>query len=335
MTARVCGLLMLACAIAAAQVQPTVTLHDKGAHFDHKDHAAQRGVTLEPCAQCHAIATDGLPEAPAALGHSPCLSAGCHASYFLAIGATKPSDPTLVDRATAFCLGCHDTPDGRAPKPTSKPPWNTALRSFEAEREWHVEMPHFDHVVKDRERTDCKSCHLTGDATAATPWALVPGTPGHQQCGVCHNASDPVLRMDRCEGCHKAGARASYLGDSREAIDVRACDSEGYLDRVAKLAAKGKTTPVPCFKHERQDHRVTIASGKPVEVECVSCHYMINDKARWAGRRYETLVDLHRNPIIDNRQNEEHKSCSTGNACHAVDLAANKCELCHAGRNAF
>ena len=331
----------LAVAQPAPPAPPPLGRTDKGTHFDHKDHG-KRGIKLEPCTQCHPIADTGMPMPPAALGHSPCLNSGCHATYFLATAAARAKDPTLGARATAFCLGCHDTPDGKAPTPASKPPWNTALRSFEAEREWHVEMPHYDHVAKDRERADCKTCHVTADAKAPTPWALVPGTPGHQQCGGCHDAHDPVLKMDQCEHCHKQGARVAYLGKSRPEVDVRACDSEGYLSALADSAAKHKP-PRPCFKHEREAHRIVFKNGKPavddggkpIEVQCMTCHYMVGDKARWGGHHYETLADLHKSPIIDNRQNEEHASCSSGGACHSADIATNKCQLCHAERSAF
>jgi hypothetical protein len=329
-------------ALAFAQPAPRPsTPKDKGSHFDHRDHLT-RGLKLAPCTQCHPMADTGLPMPPAALGHFPCLSAGCHATYFVPSAAARAKDPTLDARATAFCLGCHDTPDGKSPTPASKPPWNTALKSYEAEREWHVEMPHYDHVAKGSERTDCKSCHVTGDARAASPWALVPGTPGHAQCGVCHDANDPVLKMDQCEHCHKQGARAAYLGKSRAGVDVRACDSEGYAKYLADSVARHEPPP-PCFKHEREAHRIVFKNGKPVvdgarkpvEVECMTCHYMVGDKARWGGHRYDSLADLHKSPIIDNRQNEEHASCSSGGACHTADLANNKCTTCHVERNAF
>jgi hypothetical protein len=332
----------LACvgALALAQPTPQVTPHDKGTHFDHKDHA-KNGIKLEPCTQCHPMSDTGMPLPPAALGHSPCLSSGCHANYFLATATAKAKDPNLGVRATAFCLGCHDTPDGKAPTPISKPPWNTALKSFEAEREWHVEMPHYDHVMKGSERADCKTCHVTGDASATPPWGLVPGTPGHAQCGVCHSSHDPVLHMDQCEHCHKQGARAAYLGKSRVENDVRACDSEGYAAVVAQSAAKHKP-PQACFKHEREAHRIVfkdgkpvVDGGKPVEVQCMTCHYMVGDKSRWGSHHYETLADLHKSPVIDNRQNEEHASCSSGGACHSADIQKNKCTLCHAERSAF
>jgi hypothetical protein len=66
---------------------------------------------------------------------------------------------------------------------------------------------------------------------------------------------------------------------------------------------------------------------------------MVGDRGKWSGRRYQTLRDLHIQPIIDNAQDREHKSCGRSAACHQVDVDAArttaKCSLCHAERSAF
>jgi hypothetical protein len=66
---------------------------------------------------------------------------------------------------------------------------------------------------------------------------------------------------------------------------------------------------------------------------------MVGDRARWGGRRYESLRDLHTAPIIDNSQDREHRSCGQSAACHKVDVDAARsgarCSLCHAEKSAF
>ena len=102
-----------AVALAGPAVTPT--------HFSHADHAT-RGVDVDKCETCHGVDAGGQVLPPAALGHSPCQSAGCHASDFLGVGAkAQKADPAKYGKATAFCLGCHDSKDGTPPAPWSKP----------------------------------------------------------------------------------------------------------------------------------------------------------------------------------------------------------------------
>src|SRR4051812_45130930 len=100
-------------------------------HFSHATHAklpadkdprgssADGGPWLDRCELCHEVDGKGVVVAPAALGHSPCLNAGCHAADFLGTSErARQADPARYERAAAFCRGCHDTKDGAPP-----PPW--------------------------------------------------------------------------------------------------------------------------------------------------------------------------------------------------------------------
>jgi hypothetical protein len=136
--------------------------------------------------------------------------------------------------------------------------------------------------------------------------------------------------MEKCGLCHDKPARADYFHGTRPKIDVRACGSEGHAALEARLKHK-----VSCFRHERVEHRTADGAA----VQCAVCHYMVGDKSKWSGRRYQTLRDLHTETIIDNSQDREHKSCGRSAACHQVDVDAGragaKCSLCHAEKSAF
>lgn len=311
----VCWVLVGAVAIAGPAA-PAV-------HFSHAEHGP-RGVAIDKCETCHEVDAKGQVVAPAALGHSPCQSAKCHASDFLGVGdKTRKADPARYAKATAFCLGCHDSKDGAPPAPWQKPTTAAALQSFQSEREFHVEMNHIEHAL----RTGCRSCHVVDDKS----FALVKTAPGHAQCVACHNPQKfPAFTMTKCGVCHDKPARAEFFHGTRPKIDVRACGGEGHAALEARLHHA-----VSCFRHERVEHRTT--DGQPLS--CAACHYMVGDKTKWGGRRYQTLLDLHTETIIDNSQDREHKSCGQSAACHKVDVdaarAGAKCSLCHAEKSAF
>ena len=292
-------------------------------HFSHADHA-KRDVPIDTCETCHSVDAKGAVLAPAAKGHSPCMNVACHANDFLAAGKkTQTADPAKFAKASAFCLGCHD----QMPWPWKKPTTNAAKASFQLEREFHVEMNHYEHTQKAAQAGEsCRGCHVVDAAS----FALVTGTPGHAQCVQCHNTKDfPDFSMDKCAVCHDKPARATYFAASRPKTDVRACGSEG----AAALETKHKKK-VPCFRHERAEHRTL--DGQPVQ--CATCHYMVGDQSKWAGRRYQTLKDLHTDAIIDNSGDRQHASCGRTAACHKADVntvAGAKCQLCHAEKSAF
>ena len=285
---------------------------------------ARRPPSIDKCDGCHAVDAKGQVSAPAALGHAPCLSARCHAADFVGIGEKgRKADPERYAKSVAFCLGCHDSKDGSPPRPWAKPTVGAALRSFQYEREYHVEMNHYEHAA----RSECRTCHVVDEKS----FALAASTPGHGQCVNCHNPQKfPDFTMARCELCHDKPARAEYFKGSRPKIDVRACGSEGHAALEAKLKRA-----VSCFRHEREEHRTV--DGKPLQ--CAACHYMVGDKKAWGGRRYQSLRDLHTEAIIDNSKDREHQSCGRTAACHQADVDAGRtaarCSLCHAERSAF
>jgi hypothetical protein len=91
---------------------------------------------------------------------------------------------------------------------------------------------------------------------------------------------------------------------------------------------------VPCFKHERAEHRTL--GGNPVQ--CVTCHFIVGDRSHWAGRRYVSLADLQVNPIIWNAKDQQHESCGRVAACHKRDVdpvSGARCNLCHAEKSVF
>jgi len=308
-------------------------------HFSHADHAS-KGVVVDKCDACHAIDSKGQVLIPAAQGHSPCLEAKCHASSFLAVGAKqKAADPVAFNKAAAFCLGCHDS----VPWPWKKQEMRV-LHSFQNELEYHVEMNHYEHTQKKVPSrgsvVDCRSCH----AVDVKSFALVTGAPGHAQCALCHNAKDyPEFTMALCGNCHSRPARADYFLGSRPKNDVRACDSEGVQLLKDKFAKEGRTKAkgeVPCFRHERVEHRFLDKTAATQPLECNSCHTMVDDKKKWhPGQRYQSLKDLHVAVIINNNGSEDqHKACGKTAACHRADVDTvngGHCSLCHAEKWAF
>jgi hypothetical protein len=312
-------------ALGAAAAEPK--------HFSHAEHKA-RGVDVGTCQACHALDAQGQVRAPAAQGHAPCLDARCHATDFLAVGEkARASQPAQFAKSSAFCLGCHEA----VPMPWQKPT-TRVLAAYQGSREHHVEMNHYDHAVRAKA---CRGCHVVDERT----FALAAGTPGHAQCGTCHTgqpaaaspgavAAPPAFAMKECGSCHRPGSRAAYLrglgiAESRPKTDVRACAGEGHEQAERKQRRK-----VPCFKHERAEHRTL--GGSPVQ--CVACHFIVGDRARWGGKKYVSLVDLQANPIIWNAKDQQHESCGRVAACHKRDVdpvAGARCNLCHAEKSVF
>jgi hypothetical protein len=298
-------------------------------HFSHSDHRG-RGVDVDRCQACHSVDARGQVLAPAAQGHAPCLDARCHAADFLAVGEkARVQQPAQFAKASALCLGCHV----EVPWPWKKPA-TRVLKAYQGSREHHIEMNHHQHTL--RAKLECRSCHVVEDKS----FALAAGTPGHAQCGKCHDAKaapgavQAPFSMKECGVCHLRESRADYLQrleitESRPKTDVRACGSEGHEQAERKQRRK-----VPCFKHERAEHRTL--NGNPVQ--CVSCHFIVGDKAQWGRRRYVSLADLQVNPIIWNAKDQQHESCGRVAACHKRDVdpvSGAKCNLCHADKSVF
>jgi hypothetical protein len=321
---------MLGCAVAVAGTPPAPPpppaappAAAPGAPFSHDEHASRK-VVIDRCEACHGVDASGQVILPTAIGHSPCLSEGCHASDFAGVSATvRKANPALYARAIGFCQGCHVGKDGAPPLPWLKPMAIGAVRSFQHEPEYHVEMNHYDHT----QRADCLSCHIVDNKS----FAIVPSAPGHTQCVACHNAQKfPAFTMANCGVCHDKPGRAEFFRGTRPQVDVRACGSEGHAALEMRLRH-----PVPCFRHEQREHR--FVTDTPIQ--CGACHYMVGDKSKWGMRRYQSLLDLRTGPIIDNSQDRQHKSCGQATACHSRDVdaarAGARCSLCHAEQTEF
>jgi hypothetical protein len=327
-----------ALAVAAPAAQPTAPAAKPAAaptdpaapaEFDHAAHAALNPpVDIARCAACHDNGERGALVPPGRTGHQPCLASGCHVDDFLASGArVAKDDPERHARATRFCRGCHGGAPGTAPSRASKatvdPAWHASARPS-----FHVELDHLMHTAKTR----CRSCHSVDPTT----FALVAGAPGHAQCSTCHDDKAPAppagQRLDgpapmaACETCHAQPGPSAYFTKTRPPSDVRSCGSEPH--QALSAAAK---TEVPCFKHERVEHRTRGAQP----IECASCHFMIDDKAKWGGHRYRTVAELRAAPIIHNKRDLAHQSCGAA-GCHADDVKDSRgtanCKLCHSNK---
>ena len=280
-------------------------------HFSHADHT-KLGVKTDDCKSCHTIDAQGVTITPGATGHSPCLSAGCHAADFVNSGI-KTAKPAERNKAIAFCLGCHPSPKAEAPQPWTKPA--PVAISTHGPSEYHVEMNHFEHT----KRTTCRTCHIV-DAK----FALVPDRPAHHECVLCHNAQKyPDFTMQKCELCHSQPSRQQFFPPvNRPGNNVRACSSEGYQ----ALVRKHPGTKLACFTHERESHRML--DGK--QVQCGTCHFMVDDPK--LGPKYNSITKLHELPIIEDDAGRAHKACGSAAACHQKEVppnATSRCGKCH------
>ena len=273
-------------------------------------------MTIDDCTACHGDDAKGALALPGRSGHQPCLASGCHVDDFLATGdSTRKADPARYRAAAAFCLGCHGSATGDAPRRFEKPAADNVYR--QASPEHHVEMDHLEHA----RRSGCRDCHVVDP----TSFQLVAGRPGHAECAECHGASAPP--MSRCSTCHTAPGPAAYFSGSRRPTGVRSCGSDAHA--AQKAAAGGDT---PCFLHERREHR--FAADRPLQ--CGSCHFMIAEPKLWAGRKYRSLKEIAAAPIIHNQRDLAHRSCGAGAACHGRDVddshGTARCALCHSKR---
>ncbi|MBA3500652.1 MAG: hypothetical protein H0T65_09780 [Deltaproteobacteria bacterium] len=324
--------IVLAPFLVFAQPQPSAPATPK--HFDHQSHG-KRGVDVTKCETCHRTDAKGQILAPAAQGHAPCLQAQCHATDFVAVGTsekTRKSGPAF-DKAAAFCTGCH----AQVPWPWKKAT-TRVLPSFEGAREYHIELNHYAHATRASEKgaNGCRGCHVVDAST----YNLVSDTPGHGQCVQCHNAKDyPDFTMAQCGLCHQAPSREEYFKvqlaarnitkrAARPDTRVRSCGSEVH----EKLAAKNPK--IPCFKHERVEHRTETGKVDGAPLQCAKCHYVVADKAQ--GKNYQSLVDLRVRPIIDNNRDRQHASCGRS-ACHFREVAPDSCaeSFCHADMSVY
>jgi hypothetical protein len=276
-------------------------------HFVHADHT-KHGVDVETCTQCHAVDSKGTVAAPAALGHSPCQNAGCHASDFVATGAkTLKSDPVRYQKAVAFCLGCHASATGQPPQAWTKAKPDAA---FSGPGDYHVEMNHLAHTALQA----CRDCH----AVDGLSFKLLDNAPGHRQCITCHNGKPAGPGpMTQCSMCHKSPSEKQYFVSKRPDSDVRSC------------GAPGVAVSATCFKHERREHRFRADN---TDLQCGSCHFMVADTGVWNGKSYKSIKDIKSAPIIENQKDRAHKACGSS-GCHTADVndgaGRARCGLCH------
>lgn len=313
-----------ALSLAPAQVADRVPegAEDLRLKFDHAAHAAlESPVAIETCKACHGDDGAGVLAKPGEHGHQPCLSAGCHAEDFLSVGArTRKESPERYRKAAAFCQGCHKSRAGQAPSPFAKAKADNlyAARSGSTQEPGHyVEMDHQAHV----RRTQCSSCHVVD----AQSFALAGG-PTHKECASCHEDHETVP-MPKCTRCHNEGAPKDYFKSRTLVSDVRSCGSARY----AELSRKRKRRALPCFKHEREGHRIR-KDGEAVQ--CNDCHFMFQS-TQYAGHKYQSLHDVKQAPLMDNHRDRAHQKCGAS-GCHrrAVDDAAGtgRCSLCHSSK---
>jgi hypothetical protein len=302
-------------AVSRAAAKPGAT--DAGpTRFDHAAHAALKSpVAVERCNDCHRSGKDGVLTAPGGTGHQPCLASGCHVDDFLASGPrAAKDDPARHARATRFCRGCHGGPPGAAPSRAARPGLEGLWKDNRSPGH-HIELDHLAHTA----RTACRSCHVVDPAS----FALVAAAPGHTQCAACHGTSQPDPDMNACQACHREPSPAAYFGPPRKGSDVRSCGSPNHLALSAESGAA-----VPCFKHERPEHR----GGAAGALQCSACHFMIGDKAMWGKQPYRSLKDIKAAPVIHNDRDRAHQACGSA-GCHARDVndkhGTARCKLCH------
>ncbi len=286
-----------------------------GSVFDHDAHR-KAGVKINKnCGACHDAKADGTLLPIASKGHQPCLDADCHAMDFMSVGArNRKANSPAYQKAVKFCAGCH--PDG-TPKPSAKA--RVAIDYRDAPSQFHIEMGHFQHV---EERARCRDCHVVDENT----FALVLDSPGHAECGTCHESTASPPRT-ACGSCHDEPGPAEFYTQVRKGSDVRSCGSPSHQALSAK---RGETAP--CFKHERVEHR----QKGGARIECNACHYMFEDKKHWGkGRSYDRLQDIKAAPLIDNNKDIAHTTLCGDSGCHAKDVRPpprGNCTLCHSAK---
>ena len=295
--------------------------------FNHKTHAKyeypdsqKKAVTDENCSDCHGSDPKGKLATPAKSGHQPCLSAGCHVKWFMSATLdTKGRDPVLYKKAVSFCLGCHENAASEAPKRHTKAAADAVYKN-NTNPGYHVELNHFAHT----ERTGCRDCHVVEKRT----YKLKLDTPGHAECAACHGVEDDAEPMSQCAECHESPGPKEYFHNEWKGSETRSCGSPSHL----ALAKKQKKSPekVPCFKHERREHRFRKGDKR---LECGHCHFMIDNRRLWKSNRYESIRDIRAAPIIHNNRDLAHETCGESRACHKRDVDDSRgsadCKLCH------
>ncbi len=300
--------------------------------FTHDQHAKldKPVVSDKNCKDCHGADPKGALATPGKNGHQPCMASGCHVDDFLSVGEARENNAERYAKAASFCQGCHASATGDAPQNFEKAAADNVYKNHPAP-EYHVELDHFAHA--ERKQGKCRDCHVV-DAESNE---LVPNAPGHLECAQCHNGKTAPA-MAECATCHGTPGANQYFTKTREGSDTRACGSEEHR----KLAASRGKSPeqVPCFKHERKEHRFwsknpdsSWAQGEALQ--CGHCHFMIADKSTWKslGGEYSSVQQIKASPIMDNDRDRAHKRCGEVRACHRSEVddsrGTGKCTMCH------
>ena len=258
---------------------------------------------------------------PGQVGHQPCLDSGCHVRDFLATGdRTRRESPRRYQKAAAFCAGCHA---GKTPPTSDSQPTVGNIYCDNDSPDYHIELNHLRHAGL----TECRNCHLVGADNA-----LQLNKPNHLECASCHTGKE-AKPMSHCRTCHASPGPSGYFAARAKSTRtvVRSCGSPAHLKRAKR---RGKNPDqISCFKHETAGHR--LKGDAPVQ--CSQCHYMVANRKYWSSKyRYESLRDIKRARLIDNRRDRAHsKACGGSRACHARDVddssgGSEKCTLCHA-----
>ena len=297
--------------------------------FDHAAHAKRsykgtekKVVTDENCSSCHGDNPKGILATPAKSGHQPCMNAGCHVEWFVSVGpGTRKRDPVRFQKAVEFCLGCHSDAKGEPPPQYKKAKADAVYKDNTAPG-YHVDFPHYDHTKKAK----CTKCHVINKRN----YALELNTPGHAECASCHNEanSEGAEAMSQCATCHSEPGPKEYYSNRGKGSETRSCGSAGHEELAAKL--EKPLDDVPCFKHERKEHRER-KDGE--ELQCSQCHVMISDRRQWGANRFHTVQEIRSAQIIDNNRDRGHKACGDSRGCHKRDVDDSRgsadCRLCH------
>jgi hypothetical protein len=242
------GLALAAAACAALALVPGGSEAQRPAappRFSHEVHAA-KGVKVDACATCHAIAPDGRAAPPtSATPHQPCAASGCHEDQFFA-------------RTPTICVVCHDGTD----------PSVAQLARYLPRRgsEFGGEISHVRHatavVPGGGPNGACVACHGDPTTKQAPP-------AGHALCGTCH-AQRATPRMASCGGCHVRGATAA--GGTRAASPWSVAARFDHTDHAADPRSAGaRTRCVEC--HATVERATTPAQiAPPTMATCDGCH---------------------------------------------------------------
>jgi hypothetical protein len=209
--------------------------------FSHADHAT-RGVAMDACATCHAMADNGeLLEPLAGKDHAPCANSGCHQAEF-----ASPSPK--------ICGVCHE----------AVAPWQkitARATDASAKLEYFTGIDHAAHIKvsanKDANAT-CEQCH-------PAQMAGKPPRHGHRECAPCHGKGQAPV-MTACAACHvKTAPPRAQANEWSVAATFR------HAQHAQDPRTRHATTCVTC--HTTVANATTLGQVKAPEMpRCDACH---------------------------------------------------------------